>query len=234
MNKIVLLRLKLFKMINDKFTPPQQINKWYHNGVRADVVHLLPTHYSKILEIGGGDGAFRQCLKNTNEYWGIEPYEPAANIAKTVLDKVLVGTYDEVSSSLPDNYFDLVLCFDVMEHMAYPELFLQSVKGKMTSNGFIVASIPNIRYIFALKEILIDKDWRYRERGIFDNTHLRFFTKKSAIRLLENNGFNIEQIDGLSLIKWHNLLKQQLFHLIASFIGKDIKYLQFGIRATLR
>jgi 2-polyprenyl-3-methyl-5-hydroxy-6-metoxy-1,4-benzoquinol methylase len=191
---------------------------------------LLPSYYHKVLEIGCGKGGFRKNLMETNEYWGVEPHIPSANIAKTMLDRVFIGTYDQVSSLLPDHYFDLVICCDVIEHMEYPALFLHSIIKKMIiSDSSIVLSIPNVRYLTNLIELLLYKDWRYRESGILDNTHLRFFTQKSAIRLLNDTGFKIQRISGLNPIGCSHGFP---FTLLKYIIIDDTKYLQFGIRAV--
>ena len=87
-------------MINQK---SQQV---YFDLARPEMVQFLPNEYSKILEIGCCDGNFRQLCSKSCEYWGVEPFEKAAEIAKTKLDKVLVGFYNVVENQIPDNYFD--------------------------------------------------------------------------------------------------------------------------------
>jgi len=110
------------------------------------MVQFLPSEYSKVLEIGCNVGNFREFVSKPCEYWGIEPFEEAANVAKTKMDKGLVGFYDKVADEVPDNYFDLVIACDVLEHMEQPWNFLQSIKRKMTAKSSIVLSIPNVRY----------------------------------------------------------------------------------------
>jgi len=217
----------MMKMINEK---SKQV---YSIAMRPEMIRFLPSEYSKVLEIGCNVGNFRQFFSKPCEYWGIEPFEEAANIAKTKMDKVLVGFYDNVIDEIPDNYFDLVIANDVIEHMEQPWNFLKSIRKKMTANSSLVLSIPNVRYYDNLKKLLYHKDWKYVDAGILDITHLRFFTEKSIIRLLNENGFEIEMMKGINPVQImrRHLLK---YWFIQFVFGTDIKFLQFGVRAKIK
>jgi 2-polyprenyl-3-methyl-5-hydroxy-6-metoxy-1,4-benzoquinol methylase len=210
----------------------EESERIYSQSMRTDMLDFLPSEYSKVLEVGCNVGNFRQFLCKPCEYWGIEPFKEAAEIAKTKMDKVLVGFYDQIVSEIPDNYFDLIIANDVIEHMEQPWNFLQSIKKKMTIDASIVLSIPNVRHYYNLKELLLEKDWKYKDQGILDITHLRFFTEKSIIRLLDENGFMIEKMNGMNSL---NFGKRSLNYWIIKFIiGSDAKHLHFGVRAKIK
>lgn len=174
----------------------------YFDANRSEVASLLPPTYSKVLEVGCATGRFATHLTLPCETWGIEPNKSAAEAAKANLGKVLVGTYDDVETHLPDGYFDLIICNDVIEHMVDHDLFLDRIKTKMTDGGVIVGSVPNVRHVTALIKLLIAKDWPYSDSGILDRTHLRFFTEKSLRRCFRTHDFEIELFTGLgSVIK---------------------------------
>jgi len=214
-------------MINEKS------EQTYSVIMRPEMAQFLPNEYSKVLEIGCNTGNFVQYMSKPCEYWGIEPFEEAANVAKSKMDRVLIGFYDKVANEILDNYFDLIIANDVIEHLEQPWDFLQSIKKKMTINASIVLSIPNVRYYDNLRKILFHKDWKYEDFGILDITHLRFFTEKSIIRLLNENGFEIEEMKGINPIK---VRKRHLpIYWLAKFIfGTDIEFLQFGVRAKIK
>jgi len=210
-------------MINEKS------EQTYSGIIRPEMIQFLPNEYSKVLEIGCNTGNFVQYMSKPCEYWGIEPFEEAANVAKSKMDKVLIGFYDKVVNEIPDNYFDLIIANDVIEHMEQPWNFLKSIKAKMTEKASLVLSIPNVRYYDNLKNLLLHKDWKYVDEGILDITHLRFFTKKSIIRLLNETEFEIEMMKGISPVKVRrrHLPKYWLAKII---LGADIEFLEFGVR----
>ena len=59
-------------------------------------------------------------------------------------------------------------------------------------------SIPNVRHYIMSSILVFRNDWEYRQFGVLDRTHFRFFTTKSAARLLTQNGFKVETIHGLN------------------------------------
>jgi 2-polyprenyl-3-methyl-5-hydroxy-6-metoxy-1,4-benzoquinol methylase len=204
----------------------------YYKNSRKEMMQFIPEHYSRVLEIGCGAGSFRQNLTKKHEYWGVETVESAAKLATTKLDRVLHGTFLEKSSEIPDHYFDLVVCNDVIEHMVDHDLFLRMIRSKISDQGCLVVSAPNVRYIACLFELLVKKDWKYRDEGVLDRTHLRFFTQKSLIRALEGNGFYIENIKGINTVLSNiPVLRKVFIRLTSLILGKDILYLQFGLRS---
>lgn len=213
----------------------------YFSNARREVAEFLPKMDRElcVLDIGCGTGNFRKNIAVNCEYWGIEPDQAAAEIASSKLDKVLVGTFRQVFEALPNNYFDCVICADVIEHMKNEGWFLQEIKSKMKVEAVIVGSIPNVRFITNLLRLLIWKDWKYVDSGILDSTHLRFFTEKSLIRTLGLNGYLIEEIRGINKV---GVNRKSLRNLIVSIglvafsylLGRDSSYLQFGFRVKQR
>ncbi len=66
----------------------------------------------------------------------------------------------------------------------------------MVPGGVLVASVPNVRSWSNILELLVHKDWKYKDSGILDKTHLRFFTLKSFRRFLQENGQEILLLEG--------------------------------------
>jgi len=202
----------------------------YYQGYRHEVIKLLPGHYSRVLEIGCGEGGFRTNL-GTCEYWGIEPQSDPAAIARKSLFRVIEGRYQDVYKQLPEGYFDLVICNDVIEHIAEPNGFLVSIKRKMRAGSVLVGSVPNVRFIGNLFELLIMKDWQYKDDGVLDRTHLRFFTEKSLRRLFRDQGFLIEEFVGINSVPAGVFpLRLLIKNLCALILGSDTRFLQFGFR----
>ncbi len=207
---------------------------FYHRHTRKEMTPFLPPSYTRVLEVGCGTGGFRAHLDQANEYWGVEIAEPAAALAACRLDRVLQGDFLAKAPEIPDGYFDLIVCNDVMEHMPDHDRFLDTLKAKLSPGGHLILSVPNMRHLACLFELLVRKDWRYREEGVLDRTHLRFFTRKSLARTLRDHGLLIERIEGVnSILSGQPLLRKAAIRLAAWVFGKDVLFLQFGVRSTL-
>ena len=206
----------------------------YYQGSRPEMVALIDQPPRKVLELGCGDGSFRALLADDCEYWGIEPFSEAAALAQQSLDKVFACTYEAALVDLPDGYFDLVVCNDVIEHLVNHDYFFESIKGKMTSKGCIVGSVPNVRHLSNLLNLIGRKDWRYQDDGILDSTHLRFFTEKSLKRTFAQHGYQLEALEYLKIIKPRIHPPSRLFYnLLILLLGKDTRPLQFGFRVRV-
>lgn len=198
------------------------------------MLNFIPAGCTRILDVGCASGQFGRALKaNRNiEVWGVEPIEMAAREAEENLDRVICGYFDE-QANLPIAYFDAVIFNDSLEHFPdeYPPLRLAQTLLK--PGGVVIVSLPNFRYLENIKHILFEKDFEYRDAGILDRTHLRFFTRKSMQRLFENAGFEILAMEGINPHWWSGwkigLLRALFRHHI-----EDMKYLQYVTVARVR
>jgi 2-polyprenyl-3-methyl-5-hydroxy-6-metoxy-1,4-benzoquinol methylase len=205
----------------------------YYKQARPEVISFVPTNIRSILDVGCGEGTFLKLVKEKTgaETWGIEVINEVAEIAKTNIDRIFIGNVEEVLNSIPDTYFDCITFNDVLEHLVDPAEILKKVKSKLSKNGIVVASIPNVRYIYNLYDIIIKKDWEYKDSGILDYTHYRFFTKKSAQRMFEGANYKILHQGGINANRtWYF----RLFNVLTLGIFNDTKYLEFISIAKLK
>jgi 2-polyprenyl-3-methyl-5-hydroxy-6-metoxy-1,4-benzoquinol methylase len=189
-----------------------------------------------VLDVGCGKGNFGEALKRSLklEVWGIEPVPDAAAEAATKLDRVITGMFSP-EAGLPEASFDLVTFNDVLEHLQDPAAALRLARTLLKPGGAVMASMPNIRHFQAQWDIVVRGEWRYRDHGIFDATHLRFFTKKSIPVLFGDCGFKVEQIQGINEYWWDDdrggPSHWRVFKIINALTLnaiEDMKYLQFA------
>jgi SAM-dependent methyltransferase len=89
--------------------------------------------------------------------------------------------------------FDVVVCADVLEHLEDPAAVLARVRKWLSPGGLLLVSLPNVANV-AVRLSLLAGRFEYAEAGILDRTHLRFFTRRSARRLVEAAGFRIRRL----------------------------------------
>jgi 2-polyprenyl-3-methyl-5-hydroxy-6-metoxy-1,4-benzoquinol methylase len=172
----------------------------YYEAPRVEMLDFLPPEVHHVLDVGCAEGAFSAAVKERTraEVWGIEYNPEAGERARQVIDRVLVGDANEKIAELPDGYFDAIICNDVLEHLIDPAATLQQLRRKLKPGGVVVASIPNIRFLPALSQIVFRRDFPQEDSGIFDRTHLRFFTRKAIVRMFEGSGFTVQRIKGIN------------------------------------
>lgn len=202
----------------------------YFRHERPEVLALVDRPVVMALDVGCGAGHFAAAVKRRTgaTVWGIEPSAGAADAARSRIDRVLEGTYEQVERELPVHSFDAVFLNDVLEHMVDPWGTLRKVRSLLQADGRLYASIPNVLFAESLLAVLRSRDWRYTEAGILDVTHLRFFTRTSILRLFEDTGYRIERIVPLNSIhswKW-NLLNWVSQGYLADFLP-----MQYGVIA---
>jgi SAM-dependent methyltransferase len=201
----------------------------YFGMGRSDISPYLPPQLKRTLDIGCGEGNFSKFIKTSlnAETWGIELHNPAGEIATAKLDRVLIGPVENKLAEIPDNYFDCVFMNDVIEHLVDPWIVLKSVKGKLVSGGVVIASIPNILNTRGIKKFFWEKDWQYEESGLFDRTHLRFFTRKSIVRLFNECGYVIDVMRGNAIDNY----KSFIITFLSFGYLYDCRYVQYIVKA---
>ncbi|MFY9302553.1 MAG: glycosyltransferase [Atribacterales bacterium] len=175
-------------------------NPAYYSYSRPEIQALIPSSAKKILDIGCGTGELGKALKERQdcEVTGVEIVPEVADKARENLDKVIVGDIEEIIDDLPENYYDVVIFADVLEHLKNPWKILSQIKTRINAQSIVIISIPNVRHWSVIKDLLEGR-WDYQEAGILDKTHLRFFTKKTILDMLDKTGFKATNLQGAIL-----------------------------------
>jgi methionine biosynthesis protein MetW len=162
-----------------------------------DVPSLLASQirpHSFVLDVGCGMGstiaAYRKIV--VCKVLGIEPDADRAALARAQSIEVITGLYDhEINQQ--HGPFDVIIFADVLEHLSNPGALLDvAVKG-LKKDGVILVSVPNVAH-WTVRLSLVFGKFDYAPVGIMDATHLRWFTKQSAIRFFEQLGLDVSFI----------------------------------------
>jgi 2-polyprenyl-3-methyl-5-hydroxy-6-metoxy-1,4-benzoquinol methylase len=168
----------------------------YYAHARPELVAQIdPGPGNVVLDVGCGEGALAASLKQSGragEIWGVELVTEAAERARAsgVFDELLVGDLAQRVTELPRAHFTHVVAGDVLEHLVDPWTTLKALRGTMREGGKLVCSIPNIRNLSFLARLAFIGRFEYRDHGVMDRTHLRFFARRDARDLLAGAGFS--------------------------------------------
>ena len=135
--------------------------------------------------------------------------------------------------------FDYILCADVLEHLRDPLVLLKDCRDCLAEGGAFLASLPNSGHAYFRWNVLLGR-FPQHDRGLFDRTHLHFYTWDGWLNLLSRGGFRIDSVAcsgvpiGLTLPKWNGSLAvralERLSFESARFWKKLFAY-QFIVRA---
>jgi 2-polyprenyl-3-methyl-5-hydroxy-6-metoxy-1,4-benzoquinol methylase len=168
-------------------------DKIYTNSGNEDVLGLITQPGSIILDVGCGSGSLAKILSaEGHKMDGITISAEEYAIAQEYLNNLYL--YD-LEKGLPVNMqhlqYDYVICSHVLEHIVYPEKLLRDIYSVLKPGGFLIVALPNIMHYKSRLKLLAGK-FDYQEAGIWDNTHVKWYTFVSAKKLLIEYGFLIE------------------------------------------
>ena len=205
----------------------------YADDERRELAPFVPAEARSVLDVGtyaGGFGAtLRRILGPSAILHAIELDPANAELARRSgwFESVVEGRFpDDLGSG---KLFDLITFLDVLEHMVDPWSALRDARRHLSPGGHVLASIPNVRHWPTFLKLLRG-EWEYRDAGVLDRTHLRFFTMKSIRRMFWDCGFNILRCSGInSLVDATN--GRTKFRLIRPLVP-DMDFMQFVVLAS--
>lgn len=159
----------------------------------AKVVRMVGRD-KRVLEIGAGPGSITKMLQQNNcRVTGVE-------VDSTAIEKLVefCETVHQCDLNKPDwasqldgsGKFDVLVAADVFEHLYWPQQSLMALKPFFAENGYLVVSLPHVGNN-AIVASIIDGDFEYRDWGLLDRTHIRFFGLKNMQALFEQAGYKI-------------------------------------------
>lgn len=123
----------------------------------------------------------------------------------------------------PAGTFDFIVCADVLEHLRDPGRRLVELRAMLAPGGYLVASLPNSAHAWFRLNVMLGR-FPQTDRGLFDRTHLHFYTWSGWVDLFARAGFALGGPRcsgvpvGLALPRWKHTLAVRLLERL-SFLG---------------
>ena len=168
-----------------------ELNLEDRNSLSVLLKRIKPN--SVILEFGPANGRMTKYMKEqlNCKVYAVEIDETSAKDAKQYTEQIIVDSIENYKwqDEFRDIKFDYIIFADVLEHLYYPEKVLNSVREFLKEDGSVLVSIPNIAHN-AIILGLLKNEFNYSPTGLLDDTHIRFFTKKTFDSLIQKCGYS--------------------------------------------
>lgn len=201
--------MKLFKNNYDEsyFNTVVEANPFLKKDIEQKM-QLIKSNkgHGHVLEIGCGDGALLKEIQANYNVRGVDISKYAITKASKIIDSKKLKVLDIEKEDI-DGDFDIILAFDVMEHLKNPDEVIKKIKKSLRKNGVFIFSVPNNYGIFGK---MMTKIFNF-----IDKTHVSTFQRQKWIHLLEDNNFNIEVVNhGLLGYQKKDFVKHFSFNLV--------------------
>jgi 2-polyprenyl-3-methyl-5-hydroxy-6-metoxy-1,4-benzoquinol methylase len=147
----------------------------------------------RVLDVGCATGYLGEALAAQGcTVTGVE-YDPkAAAAAREHIEEVVEADLNvtELTDLFPGREFDAIVFGDVLEHLMDPDAVLRSAVRLLAVGGAVILGIPNVTH-GSVRLALLQGRWDYRETGLLDRTHIRFFTRESVVQMVTDAGLHI-------------------------------------------
>jgi len=179
----------------DGYVPLQSAPYRAHHLLARAVFDAAPPG-GRVFEGGVSSGYFAEVLTRGGLRVDGHELDPvAAQRATTICEHVYVGDLQEFDVAELEETYDVLLFGDTLEHLADPVSVLRRLATHLASDGTLIVSVPNVAN-WAIRLMLLAGRFRYTDRGILDRTHLRFYTRRTLVEMIESAGFRVGSIVG--------------------------------------
>ncbi len=151
----------------------------------------------RILDLGAAGGELGEALRDRfDETFGFDFDVDNIDRLHKSFDHAVIADLERLVA-LPSRMRCIILA-DVLEHLRDPRRALEMVRRSLDENGRIFVSVPNIANI-TIRLGLLFGVFRYRDRGILDHSHLRFYTRRTIVEELRGAGLEIDSVHASSV-----------------------------------
>lgn len=169
------------------------LQKLWHTGKLNAVARLIKeknTYPKKILDVGCASGWF---LSRVHKRYpkadcsGIDVYKKAVEYGKKEYPKLRLFYADGHKMPFENNFFDVVICTEVLEHVVSPEKVLKEIERVLTKDGIAIIQMDTGNFLFKAAWYW----WTNLRRGVWRDSHIHAFDAAKLEKMIKNNGFSI-------------------------------------------
>jgi SAM-dependent methyltransferase len=197
----------------------------YYSQSRAELISDLPRPLGNVLDVGCGKGGAAEPLRKAgaSSITGIEPNHDAAVRARLVYDDVVIARAEDSIGRLVGP-FETILCYDVLEHLADPASLLMALRKKAAQDAHLHVSIPNARHYSLVRDLVVRGTFGYTEAGHRDSTHLRWFTRRDIVAIVDSAGWS-------EVSTWHPGARRSIVHRLTRGRLAEFTFVQWVVLA---
>jgi 2-polyprenyl-3-methyl-5-hydroxy-6-metoxy-1,4-benzoquinol methylase len=146
----------------------------------------------RVLDLGCSGGRLAQLLRAQGHHvTGVDVYETPEVLER--VDAFIAGNLEDGLPADVGGGYDLVIAADVLEHLRGADDLLRQVTGVLAPGGRVIVSVPNFGHWYPRARTALGM-FDYDQRGILDRTHVRFFTRRSLLRMVKQTGFDVDEV----------------------------------------
>ena len=157
---------------------PDDLPYIYGADANPDLLARIPRDARLVLDVGCGAGALGAAIRRVNprtRLLGIEPDPTLALRARRHFDELHDIDIETTRPPVEDGSLDAMVFGDVLEHLRDPWAVLKRDATLLAPDGVLLICIPNIEH-WSFAARLLAGAWNYEDHGLYDRTHLRWFT----------------------------------------------------------
>ena len=179
-----------------------EASHWWFVGRRAVVRRVLQAHAPetrplRLLDVGAGTGGMLELLSEFGEVTAVEASDDALERARRRFPghRVLKGA---LPGPLPDETFDVVTAFDVLEHLDDPVEAVRALRARLAPQGRLVCTVPANPLLWSEHDEL--------------NHHRRRYTRALLRQHLESGGLRVEWMNHFNTLLFPAAFGVRMLH----------------------
>lgn len=193
---------------------------WYSAALKL-LSDIPSTEFKNVLEVGCGGGEFSKILSDKGyNVTAIDGSEQHVIQASQLGVDVRLANFEE-TLPLPQQEYELIVCLEVLEHIANAEGLLNEIYRILKPGGLFIASTPNIAFINFRKDALLGK------MPPLEGQHLRFWNTSGFLNIMRKSDFTVNRVISYGPIPWSRRISSMV-----SFKQKS-RYINYRIFSNL-